>query len=646
MTSKRGVSGSAFVTALAVFVILNPASALAQWPSLIGIPSPSFGVSETAPSPPNPWTGETPGFYYVEASHSAADDDGNTYGTPARPRRTIPSRLTAGSVVEVRGSYYGSHKSPSTIVAAGTPSSPVFIRGASPAQRPRIQSGWEVQGRYLILENLTFAPGDSGTGSLAMLSPSDHLAIRNSELTGNKDGGGMGIESWNGSTIEHVVVLNNKVHDNGDLTASYDQDVHGVHVGAGAWYVWIVGNELARNSGDGLQINSGGISSQRSTHHIYVGGNVAYQNKQTGFWAKQATDVIFSQNECWGHRPSNSSFGPCMGYQYATQWVWFLFNNIHDSDYGIAVSSDSGLGEGTEAYFIGNVIFNIHQSSGSDNSDSAWSHAAIMLAGGVNRYVIGNTIYDVDGGINSPSPDGSLEIADNIIYGVTTGSHIFVEHASLSSNTSAHHNLFDEGPKIRTAFGTVVATDEQLGAMVSLAGDPKFVNAAGKDFRIQSTSPAAGTGELNGAFNRFAERYGIGITKDAAGRPRTGPTTDIGAYLAGTLFEGETDGPQDVSNEIKGGGAPGVPTGLTALVSGRQVVLNWMSPTAAGTPSNYVIEAGWAPARKDAGRLVTHGAELFFAGDAKISGTFYVRVRAGNASGLGPPSNEVVVQVD
>ncbi len=539
MTWQGGLSRSALVAALAVVVIVSPASALAQWPSLIGIPNPSFGVSEIAPAPPDPWMSETPGFYYVEASHAAADDDGNIYGTPARPRSTIPSRLTAGSVVEVRGTYDHRHTSPSTIVAAGTPSSPVFIRGASSGQRPRIQSGWEVNGSYLILENLTFAPGDSGTGSLAMLSPSDHLAIRNSELTGNKDGGGMGIESWDGSTIEHIVVLNNKVHDNGDLYASYDQDVHGVHVGARASYVWIVGNELARNSGDGLQINSGGLSSQRSTHHIYVGGNVAYQNKQTGFWAKQATDVIFSQNECWGHRPGNSSFGPCMGYQYATQWVWFLFNRIHDSDYGIAVSADSGLGEGTEAYFIGNVIYDIHASSGSDNSDSAWSHAAIMLAGGINRYVIGNTIYDVDGGINSPSPDGSLEIADNIIYGVTRGSHIFVEHSSLTSNTSAHHNLFNEGARIRTGYGTVVATDEQLAAMLSLAGDPKFVNASSHDFRLQSTSPAAGAGELNGAFITFADRYGASISRDAAGRPRSGPATDIGAYLAGTVFEAE-----------------------------------------------------------------------------------------------------------
>jgi hypothetical protein len=71
-----------------------------------------------------------------------------------------------------------------------------------------------------------------------------------------------------------------------------------------------------------------------------------------------------------------------------------------------------------------------------------------------------------------------------------------------------------------------------------------------------------------------------------------------------------------------------------------------MSPTTTETPRNYLIEAGWAPGRKDARRLVTHGPELSFAGDAKISGTFYVRVRAGNSTGFGPPSNEVVVRID
>ena len=655
----------------------------------------------------------------------------------------MPTYLPAGAVVELRGVYAQSHTSPATITAAGSAVSPVFIRGAAATDRARIQAGWEVRGTYLILENLSFSPGESGTGSLVLLAPSHHLSLRDSELTGTRDGGGLGVESWDGrSTIDNVVILRNHVHDNGDVDASFDQDVHGIHVGERASYIWIVSNELARNSGDGLQINAGSVSNQESTHHIYVGGNTAYRNKQTGFWAKQATDVIFSQNECWGHRPSNSSYGPCMGYQYATQWVWFLFNNIHDSDYGIAVSDDSGLGNGTESFFIGNVIHDIHRSVGDPQNDSAWSNAALMLAGGLNRYVIGNTIYDVDGGIHSPSPFGFLEIADNVIAGVSQGSHIFVEMPSLSSNTSAHHNLFDVSPLIRTSSGTLVAQAEHLQAMQSVTGDPLFASAAGGDFHIRLDSPAAGRGELNAAFEVFSRRYGISIAKDAAGRPRSGPTTDIGAFLAGSLFGGVTDDPEGTdpsdrrrtcaneapepptdltlvgqrdgalavtwkkpagcgtvldyvigggvtpgaapigtfvvperkrelavsllppgsayvwvaarnqfgtsgrSNELRMGSVPSAPIGFTGSVSGRRVVLSWMAPETAGVPSHYLMEAGWATGRKDAGRLMLPGDQFSLTGDAQVTGTLYLRVRALNSTGVGPPSNEVVLTIE
>ena len=79
--------------------------------------------------------------------------------------------------------------------------------------------------------------------------------------------------------------------------------------------LWVVDNQLYRNSGDGIQINAGGPGVTGTTHHIYVGRNTAYGNKQTGFWVKHATDVIFSQNVCHSHRLGNSSNGQCMGFQ-------------------------------------------------------------------------------------------------------------------------------------------------------------------------------------------------------------------------------------------------------------------------------------------------------------------------------------------
>src|SRR5947207_353141 len=114
---------------LAVVGAMTAPAAATDWSPPLGIPSPSFGIFETAPESPNPWTAGTPGFYYVDATKSGSTDSSNAYGTPARPRRTIPTDLPAGSVVELHGVYDNSHGSPNTLVSRGTADKPVFIRG-------------------------------------------------------------------------------------------------------------------------------------------------------------------------------------------------------------------------------------------------------------------------------------------------------------------------------------------------------------------------------------------------------------------------------------------------------------------------------------------------------------------------------------
>jgi hypothetical protein len=46
-----------------------PVSAFMNWMPPAGIPTPPFGLRESAPAPPERWTSPVRGFYYVDAVH-------------------------------------------------------------------------------------------------------------------------------------------------------------------------------------------------------------------------------------------------------------------------------------------------------------------------------------------------------------------------------------------------------------------------------------------------------------------------------------------------------------------------------------------------------------------------------------------------
>ena len=139
-------------------------------------------------------------------------------------------------------------------------------------------------GSYYILEDLDAEwPTSSGNGK--MLITGSHGVLRHCDLRG--DGASKGI----GGVIvygTYLVVWDTKIHDSGDVNARTDDDTHGISVPEKTSYLWVLDSELYRNGGDGIQINAGSLREQASTHHIYVGRNKAYRNKQTGFWVKQA----------------------------------------------------------------------------------------------------------------------------------------------------------------------------------------------------------------------------------------------------------------------------------------------------------------------------------------------------------------------
>jgi hypothetical protein len=90
------------------------------------------------------------------------------------------------------------------------------------------------------------------------------------------------------------------------------------------------------------------------------------------------------------------------------------------------------------------------------------------------------------------------------------------------------------------------------------------------------------------------------------------------------------------------GTPPGAPPGLTYQASAGTVALSWQAP--AGVVDGYVVEAGSQPGLSNLATLAVGNRTSFSAGGV-APGTYYVRVRAINGAGQGPPSSEVTVIV-
>ena len=91
--------------------------------------------------------------------------------------------------------------------------------------------------------------------------------------------------------------------------------------------------------------------------------------------------------------------------------------------------------------------------------------------------------------------------------------------------------------------------------------------------------------------------------------------------------------------------APGIPANLSATVTGTTVTLSWTAPTTGGAPTTYLVEAGSVPGAANLANAQTGnpGTSATFSGVPP--GTYYVRIRAGNAAGASGVSNEVIVNV-
>ena len=107
----------------------------------------------------------------------------------------------------------------------------------------------------------------------------------------------------------------------------------------------------------------------------------------------------------------------------------------------------------------------------------------------------------------------------------------------------------------------------------------------------------------------------------------------VGALAVASLRAGQIVGPTAV---------PGAPA-LTHSVVGTTVTLSWTPPATGGAPTSYSLEASLSAGGPALTVIPVASTSLTVPGVP--SGTYFVRVKAVNAEGAGPPSNEETVVV-
>jgi hypothetical protein len=273
----------------------------------------------------------------------------------------------------------------------GTPCQPIIVRGATEGTRTTLQGSVGIMGSYVIVEHLDVDLSTDENDQVGV-SSSDHVAFRHSEI---RD-----LDIDHNTTVffvgssDHVVILGNHIHDNGDFGTGGEIDVHGIGA-RDSWDLWIVDNHIHHNRGDGMQF---GHQAGNTLGRIYVGRNDIHDNGENSVDIKEASNVIVSENTLHGEPEGNVVFHDC------PVGAALIYNEVYDAAYGVSMASLESNCDDELPVSLFVLQNDFHDISG--NAIQGWGS-------GKRYYVAGNSFASVGERVGIDIPGSGSRISED-----------------------------------------------------------------------------------------------------------------------------------------------------------------------------------------------------------------------------------------
>lgn len=223
-------------------------------------------------------------------------------------------------------------------------------------------------------------------------------------------------------------------------------------------------------------------------------------------------------------------------------------------------------------------------------------------------------------------------------------------HAGRVTGTSGQNNALSLSESFLVVEGfRIGGTPPPPPPPPSVTSAPLNVAASANGSIVTVSWSAPATGVATGYWVRIGTAVGAWNVFDGAVGLVSSVSSPMpnGTYFARVYAEnaaGFSAPSADVPVSVNvGPSMPGPPRSLVGAVAGSVVNVSWSPPNSGGPVASYVARVGTFPG----GSNVFDGSVGTATGASGVlsPGTYYVRVHAQNAVGLGAPSNELVVTV-